>query len=58
MSKLKCALKPLDLNRYGVAFSAADKAKLRQAFPGGVCDYSRPGIGQKPASGTWIDYTR
>jgi len=58
MSKLKCALKPLDLNRYGVAFSAADKAKLRQTFPGGVCDYSRPGIGQQPASGTWIDYTR
>ena len=58
MSTLKCTLKPLDFHGYGVKFSAADQAKLRQAFPGGVCDYSRPGVGQKPASGTWIDYTR
>jgi hypothetical protein len=57
MSKLKCALKPLDFRQYPVAFSAADRAKLRRAFPAGVCDYGRPGIGQKAPSGTWIDYT-
>lgn len=58
MSTLKCALKPLDLRAYPVAFTAADQAKLRRAFPTGVCDYSRPGSGQKPPSGTWIDYSR
>jgi hypothetical protein len=58
MSTLKCALKPLDLHDYPVAFTVADQAKLRRAFPAGVCDYGRPGIGQKPPSGTWIDYTR
>jgi hypothetical protein len=57
MSTLKCALKALDFRQYRVAFSAADQAKLRQAFPAGVCDYSRPGVGQRPAAGTWIDYT-
>jgi len=58
MSTLKCALKPLDLDDYPAAFTEADRAKLRQAFPAGVCDYGRPGIGQEPPSGTWIDYTR
>ncbi len=56
MSTLKCALKPLDVRRYGVKFSPADQAKLRQAFPSGVCDYSRPGVGQQRPAGTWISY--
>jgi hypothetical protein len=57
MSTLKCALKPLNFHDYPVAFTVADQEKLRGAFPAGVCDYSRPGIGQKPPSGTWIDYS-
>ncbi|MFF1822920.1 DUF6351 family protein [Kribbella sp. NPDC058245] len=58
VSKLKCALKPLDFADYKVAFTAADRAKLRQAFPAGVCDYKKPGPGEQPAAGTWIDYSR
>lgn len=22
-------------------------------FPGGICDWSKPGIGQQPLAGTW-----
>ncbi|WP_405059446.1 hypothetical protein OG474_42895 [Kribbella sp. NBC_01505] len=33
-------------------------ANLREAFPAGVCDYKRPGPGEQPAAGTWIDYSR
>ncbi|NEA30626.1 DUF6351 family protein [Streptomyces sp. SID13031] len=58
MSKLKCSLRAPNPREYGVVFSPVDLAKLRQAFPSGVCDYSRPGVGQQPASGTWIDYTQ
>ncbi|MGW6278314.1 DUF6351 family protein [Kribbella sp. NPDC055071] len=58
LTTLKCALKPLNLRDYPGTFTAADKAKLRQAFPTGVCDYSRPGIGQRPPAGTWINYSR
>jgi hypothetical protein len=29
-----------------VTFSDAEWARLLAAFPSGVCDYSRPGIGQ------------
>jgi hypothetical protein len=58
MSTLKCALKPLNFSDYPVAFTVEDQAKLRRAFPTGVCDYGRPGVGRQPPSGTWIDYTR
>lgn len=57
MSVLKCSLKALDFGDYPVTFTAADQARLRQAFPAGVCDYQRPGVGQQPPSGTWIDYS-
>src|SRR3954468_4331394 len=46
---IQCRRKPLDLKDYGVTFSDAEVAQLRQAFPGGVCDYSKPGVGQKPS---------
>ncbi|HEY0451841.1 DUF6351 family protein, partial [Actinophytocola sp.] len=48
MTVLKCRLRPLDLGDYPVRFTAAQQAQLRAAFPGGVCDYSRPGVGQRP----------
>ncbi len=51
-SILKCQLKPLNLADYtGVTFSAAQQARLAAAFPGGVCDWSKLGVGQQdPAS--------
>jgi hypothetical protein len=57
-SVLKCRLRPLDFASYGVAFSADQQARLRAAFPGGVCDYTRPGVDQRRAAGTWQDFTR
>ena len=50
---LKCQLKPIDSSRYKVRFTAAETAQLKALFPQGVCDYTRPGIGQQPPDGTW-----
>ncbi|MEU4294941.1 DUF6351 family protein [Kribbella sp. NPDC026596] len=36
----------------------AQWAHLRAIFPGGVCDYSKPGIGQQPLAGTWLTFPR
>jgi hypothetical protein len=43
---IKCALKPVDPADYKVMMAPADITKLRQIFPGGVCDWSRPGPNQ------------
>ncbi|MGW4059346.1 DUF6351 family protein [Amycolatopsis sp. NPDC004747] len=53
---LKCRLKPLDFRDYPVTFTAAERTRLRAAFPEGVCDYGRPGVGQRPPIGTWLSY--
>ena len=46
---LKCRLKPLNPAEYvPVVFSAGQWARLVAVFPGGVCDWSQPGIGQQP----------
>jgi hypothetical protein len=47
---LKCQLKPLNRADYpGITFSDAQWARLAATFPGGVCDWTRPGVGQQPA---------
>ena len=47
---LKCQLKPLSASDYApVVFTAAQLARLNAAFPGGVCDWSKPGVGQQEA---------
>ncbi|TMB28288.1 MAG: hypothetical protein E6J62_17900 [Deltaproteobacteria bacterium] len=51
---LKCQLKPLDFGDPafgGVTFSADQQARLRSAFPNGVCDWSKPGVNQAPFIG-------
>jgi hypothetical protein len=53
---LKCRLRPIDLSSYPVTFTAAQRARLSAAFPHGVCDYRRPGVGQVEPRGTWLDY--
>ena len=46
---LKCQLKPLNPAEYLPAvFTPVQWARLEAAFPGGVCDWSQPGIGQQP----------
>lgn len=44
---LKCQLKAFDSTEYGGRLSAAQITRLRAVFPGGVCDWSRTGIGQQ-----------
>ena len=47
---LKCQLKPLNPSDYApVAFTAAQWTRLNAAFAGGVCDWSKPGVGQQEA---------
>ncbi|GAB2520992.1 DUF6351 family protein [Nocardia heshunensis] len=55
-SILKCALRPLDFAAYPVPFTAAQQDRLHRVFPTGVCDYTRPGIGQERPPRAWIDY--
>ena len=45
---LKCQLKPIDAKDYAVTFSADERARLSAIFPGGVCDWSKPGVNQTP----------
>ena len=54
---LKCTLKPVDPSDFSVSLSAEQLDALQQIFGEGVCDYSRPGIGQVPLAGTWAIYT-
>jgi hypothetical protein len=47
---LKCQLKPVDPAEYApVTFTSAQWTRLQAVFLDGVCDWSRPGIGQQPA---------
>ncbi|WP_030108946.1 DUF6351 family protein [Kutzneria albida] len=50
---LKCALHPVTAADYRVP---VDLAALAGVFPDGVCDWSRPGVGQQPLSGTWLSF--
>jgi len=44
--KLKCQLKPIQITDYNVSFTAAEMARLSAIFVGGVCDWSKNGVGQ------------
>lgn len=49
---LKCELKPLDASEYpGLTFTADQWSRLNAVFPTGVCDWSKPGVGQQAAAG-------
>ena len=52
---VKCQLKPLARGEYEVGFSDAQWAQLQQAFPEGVCDWSKPGVGQQ-RNRAWLTY--
>jgi hypothetical protein len=57
---LKCQLKPLDFAdpAYGGAsFTSEQQDRLRAVFPGGVCDWTRPGVNQQAFAGpmTFVD---
>ena len=52
----KCSLKPIADADYAVAFTPAQKTRLQAVFPGGVCDWSKPGVGQVALKGTYQKY--
>jgi hypothetical protein len=45
---VKCQLKPVDPGDYEQRFTAAELERLRRIFPGGVCDYGKLGVEQRP----------
>jgi hypothetical protein len=52
---MKSQLKPLYRGDYPVTFTDAQWAQLQQAFPDGVCDWSKPGVDQHGAI-AWLTY--
>jgi len=52
----KCELKPIDKSDYKRPVTDAQLAQLRSVFPQGVCDYSKKGVMQRPASGVWLSF--
>lgn len=50
---IKCQLKPIDRGDYKLTFSPTDLARLKNIFPDGVCDWTKPGIDQQKLAGTW-----
>ena len=53
---LKCELRAIDQKAYTQPFTADQMARLKAAFPKGICDYSRPGVEQRRVSETWKRY--
>jgi hypothetical protein len=45
----ECQTKPLQRSSYGsIAFTEEQWKALQQAFPTGVCNFAKPGVGQQP----------
>ena len=53
---MKCRTKRLDFDDYAVTFSRDQRAHMRAIFPDGVCNFSRPGVKQKPIKDTWLEF--
>lgn len=53
---LKCALRPVAIDEYGVAFTDAQAARVHAIFPDGVCDWTKPGVGAVAPTGTWQSF--
>ncbi len=51
---MKCQLKPIAAADYKVAFTADEQARLKQIFPNGVCDYSKPSQHRVALAGTFL----
>jgi len=53
---LKCQLKPISAADYTPALGPDQMARMKAAFPQGVCDYTKPGYAQQHTEGTWHRY--
>lgn len=52
---LKCQLKPVAAADYAGRLDAAQLTRLQAVFPTGVCDWTKPGVGQQAAVG-WLTF--
>jgi hypothetical protein len=52
-----CALAPLDDVDADLPLSDEQRDRLAEVFPTGVCDWTAPGRGQQPPTGTWQDFS-
>jgi hypothetical protein len=52
-----CVLEPLVRSEIRATFTDAQWAQLQEAFPDGVCDWARPGVGQALRNQTWLTYS-
>ncbi|GAB2656809.1 DUF6351 family protein [Kribbella swartbergensis] len=48
-----CHRKAITWSDYSVSFSPAERRRLSDIFPSGVCDWTKPGPGQQPLPATW-----
>ena len=56
LDTFKCQLKPLDRMDYvALDFTDEEWAKLNEAFPSGVCDFSKPAVAHQPTI-PWITF--
>ncbi|MCW3038433.1 MAG: hypothetical protein JWM31_338 [Solirubrobacterales bacterium] len=53
---VKCALRPIQRDQYPVTFTDDQRARLRSAFPDGVCDWAASLTG-RPDPLTWPTFT-
>jgi hypothetical protein len=52
---LKCQLKPLKRGDYATTFSDAQWTRLSKVFAGGVCDWSKSGVGMQRST-PWLTF--
>jgi hypothetical protein len=52
---MQCQLEPLDRADYPVTLTDAQWTRLQQAFPDGVCDWSKPPVGFQPSI-PWLTF--
>lgn len=55
---LACERQPADQSPWSSSFSEAQRQRLAEVFPTGVCDWSKPGRGSQPSSGKWLNFGR
>lgn len=55
---VKCQTRSVDASVFERSIDADQVARLAQVFPGGVCDWTKPSVGQVPLSGTWLTFDR
>lgn len=55
----KCQLKPIDPADYGsTTFTPGELDQLDQAFPDGVCDFSKPAVDSATPTLPWMNYNK